>query len=107
MTPRTGRPRVRGPDSRGVLYSTAVTVSAIERPRTFTRYAVAIFLSSALLFLIEPLAGKRILPLLGGSAAVWTACLVFFQCAQHHNKNTAHWLVTRASDRVQVAIYLG
>src|SRR4051812_7779865 len=43
------------------------------------RYALAIFLSSLLLFLIEPIAGKRILPLLGGSAAVWTACLVFFQ----------------------------
>jgi SAM-dependent methyltransferase len=84
-----------------------VTVSAIEQPRTFTRYAVAIFLSSALLFLIEPIAGKRILPLLGGSAAVWTACLVFFQCALLLGYFTAHWLVTKASDRAQVATYLG
>jgi SAM-dependent methyltransferase len=84
-----------------------VTTSAIDQPRTFTRYAAAIFLSSALLFLIEPIAGKRILPLLGGSAAVWTACLVFFQCALLLGYFTAHWLVTRATDRVQVAIYLG
>jgi SAM-dependent methyltransferase len=84
-----------------------VTVSAIERPRTFTKYAAAIFLSSALLFLIEPIAGKRILPLLGGSAAVWTACLVFFQCALLLGYFTAHWLVTRASDRVQISTYLG
>jgi SAM-dependent methyltransferase len=84
-----------------------VTTNALDRPRTFTRYAAAIFLSSALLFLIEPIAGKRILPLLGGSAAVWTACLVFFQCALLLGYFAAHWLVTRASDRVQVASYLG
>jgi SAM-dependent methyltransferase len=83
-----------------------VTTSAIERPRTFTRYAAAIFLSSALLFLIEPIAAKRILPLLGGSAAVWAACLVFFQCALLLGYFTAHWLVTRASDRAQVTAYL-
>ena len=84
-----------------------MTTSAIERPRTFARFAAAIFLSSALLFLIEPIAGKRILPLLGGSAAVWTACLVFFQCALLLGYFTAHWLVSRASDRVQVGVYLG
>ena len=75
-------------------------------PRFVTRYAVAIFLSSALLFLIEPIAGKRILPLLGGSAAVWTACLVFFQCALLLGYFTAHWLATRLSTRAQVAVYL-
>lgn len=84
-----------------------MTTNALERPRTFPRYAAAIFLSSALLFLIEPIAGKRILPLLGGSAAVWTACLVFFQCALLLGYFTAHWLVTRASDRAQATTYLG
>jgi SAM-dependent methyltransferase len=84
-----------------------VTTNALDRPRTFPRYAAAIFLSSALLFLIEPIAGKRILPLLGGSAAGWTACLVFFQCALLLGYFAAHWLVTRASDRMQVATYLG
>lgn len=70
------------------------------------RYAVAIFLSSSLLFLIEPIAGKRLLPLLGGSAAVWTACLVFFQCALLLGYFVAHWLVTRLGARRQVAVYL-
>jgi len=84
-----------------------VTTTAFDRPRTFPRFAAAIFLSSGLLFLIEPIAGKRILPLLGGSAAVWTACLVFFQCALLLGYFTAHWLVTRASDRGQVMTYLG
>ena len=44
-------------------------------------FAAAVFLASSLLFLVEPMAGKRLLPLLGGSASVWTACLVFFQAA--------------------------
>lgn len=39
------------------------------------------FLSAFLLFLIEPLLAKLILPWFGGSAAVWSTCLVFFQCA--------------------------
>jgi hypothetical protein len=39
------------------------------------------FLSAFLLFSIEPMLGKRILPWYGGSAAVWSTCLVFFQTA--------------------------
>jgi hypothetical protein len=42
---------------------------------------VTIFLGAALLFLIEPLFAKLILPWFGGSAAVWATCLVFFQSA--------------------------
>ena len=69
-------------------------------------FALAIFLSSSLLFLTEPIAGKRILPLLGGSAAVWTACLVFFQCALLLGYFIAHWLATRVSTRTQLGVYL-
>ena len=69
-------------------------------------FALAIFLSSSLLFLTEPIAGKRILPLLGGSAAVWTACLVFFQCALLLGYYIAHWLATRVSTSTQLRIYL-
>ena len=69
-------------------------------------FALAIFLSSSLLFLTEPIAGKRILPLLGGSAAVWTACLVFFQCALLLGYFVAHWLATRVSTGTQLRVYL-
>ncbi|CAN5868161.1 fused MFS/spermidine synthase [soil metagenome] len=41
--------------------------------------ALAVLLSAFLLFLVQPLMGRLILPWFGGSAAVWTACLVFFQ----------------------------
>jgi hypothetical protein len=43
--------------------------------------STTVFLSAFLLFLLEPLFAKMILPRFGGSAAVWSTCLVFFQCA--------------------------
>ncbi|PYP90422.1 MAG: hypothetical protein DMG65_11965 [Candidatus Angelobacter sp. Gp1-AA117] len=70
-----------------------------------TLYAVAIFLSSCLLFLAEPMAGKRLLPLLGGSAAVWTTCLVFFQTALLLGYFCAHALATRTRAVAQGIVY--
>jgi spermidine synthase len=76
-------------------------------PNAAVRYGVAVFLSSGLLFLIEPIAGKRVLPLLGGSSAVWTACLVFFQAALLLGYFAAHLLSTRARPRTQALTYVG
>ena len=42
-------------------------------------FSISVFLSAALLFLVEPMVAKMLLPLLGGSPAVWNTCLVFFQ----------------------------
>jgi len=42
-------------------------------------YAATIFVSAFILFLVQPLMAKQILPWFGGSAAVWTTCMVFFQ----------------------------
>lgn len=42
-------------------------------------FTLAILCSATLLFLVQPLVGKFLLPLLGGSPAVWNTCLVFFQ----------------------------
>lgn len=42
-------------------------------------FAGTLFVSSALLFLIQPWCGKMVLPLLGGSPVVWNTCMVFFQ----------------------------
>jgi hypothetical protein len=42
-------------------------------------YAAAIFLGAFLLFLVQPIIAKQILPWFGGSAAVWATCMVFFQ----------------------------
>ncbi len=56
----------------GRPWTTAITLAV---------YFAAIFLGAALLFLMEPMFAKMALPLFGGSAAVWTTCLVFFQAA--------------------------
>jgi spermidine synthase len=55
-------------------------------------FASAIFLASFLLFLVEPIAARQLLPILGGSAAVWITCLVFFQIALLCAYLYAHWL---------------
>lgn len=43
-------------------------------------FALTIFLSAFLLFQVQPLIGKIILPWFGGTPAVWTTCMLFFQC---------------------------
>ena len=42
-------------------------------------FAFTLFTSATLLFLVQPMMGKMILPLLGGSPAVWDTCMGFFQ----------------------------
>ena len=44
-------------------------------------YAATVFVSAFLLFQVQPLISRRILPWFGGSPAVWTTCMLFFQCA--------------------------
>jgi spermidine synthase len=58
-------------------------------------FGSAVFLASFLLFLVEPIAAKQLLPVLGGSAAVWITCLVFFQTALLLGYLYAHWLARR------------
>src|ERR1035441_478175 len=56
-------------------------------------FAVVVFLAAFLLFLVEPMVAKQLVPLLGGSAAVWITCLVFFQTALLCAYAYAHWFV--------------
>jgi spermidine synthase len=79
-------------------------LGSLMRPRV-TLYVSAIFLSSSLLFLVEPMAGKRLLPLLGGSSAVWITCLVFFQTTLLLGYLCAHAIATRLSRRSQLVAY--
>ena len=60
-------------------------------------YACTIFLSAFLLFLVQPIVAKEILPWFGGSAAVWTTCLVFFQSALLAGYAYADMLVRRVT----------
>jgi hypothetical protein len=65
-------------------------------------FASTLFLSSALLFLIEPMVGKMLLPVLGGTPAVWNTCVLFFQAVLLAGYGYAH-LVTRWRDERQHA----
>jgi SAM-dependent methyltransferase len=64
-------------------------------------YALTIFLSSFLLFQVQPVIAKIILPWFGGSAAVWNACMLFFQAALLGGYTYAHLLFEKFSPRRQ------
>ena len=59
--------------------SVTADTTALDSRTSILPYAGTIFLSAFLLFLVQPIIAKQILPWFGGSAAVWTTCLVFFQ----------------------------
>ena len=44
-------------------------------------YSATMFAGATLLFVVQPMVGKMILPLLGGTPAVWSTCMLFFQVA--------------------------
>ena len=69
--------------------------------------AVTDFLSAFLLFLVQPIIAKQILPWFGGSAAVWTTCMVFFQSVLLAGYAYADWLVRRPSARLQARLHAG
>jgi hypothetical protein len=66
----------------------------------------AIFLSAALLFLIEPMFTKMVLPRLGGSPSVWSVAMVFFQTMLLAGYAYAHVLTRYAPGRTSIVIHL-
>lgn len=70
-------------------------------------FALAIFSSAALVFAVQPMMGRLVLPMLGGSPAVWNTSMVFFQAALLLGYAYAHLLQRVGSIRLQVGIHLG
>lgn len=70
------------------------------------RFALLVTWGSFLLFQVQPLLGKAILPTFGGSPAVWTACLLFFQSTLLLGYLYAHGLVHLVAPRWQWSIHL-
>ena len=66
-------------------------------------FAVTLFVSASLLFMVQPMVGKMILPLLGGSPAVWNACMVFFQALLLLGYLYAHHVSTKYEPKRQWA----
>jgi hypothetical protein len=67
-------------------------------------YATTVFVSAFLLFLVQPLIARYILPWFGGSPGVWTTCLLFFQVVLLVGYAYAHFLTGRFTRRRQAVI---
>ena len=79
-------------------------------PRTavLLLYTTTIFLGAGLLFVVQPMVGKMVLPLLGGTPAVWSTCMVFFQAALLAGYAYAHasaaWLGVRRQAMLHLVV---
>lgn len=72
-----------------------------------TLFAATIFLAAALSFLVQPLIGKQLLPVLGGTPGVWNSCLVFFQSALLLAYFLAHRSIrSRLSFRIRLLVHV-
>jgi hypothetical protein len=69
-------------------------------------YGSTVFLGAFLLFLVEPMAAKQLLPALGGSSAVWLTCLVFFQVTLLLGYLYAHWITRCRASSWRRHVYL-
>lgn len=70
-------------------------------------HAATIFLSAFLLFLVQPIIAKQILPWFGGAASVWATCLVFFQTMLLFGYAYADWTTRSLKPRTQAALHIG
>ncbi len=91
--------------------STSPTDKAVKPPASrsgalLATLTVAIFLSAALLFAVQPMFTKMVLPRLGGAPQVWSVAMVFFQAALLAGYGYAHLLTRRAPGRTSVVIHL-
>jgi hypothetical protein len=69
-------------------------------------FAITIFLSAFLLFQVQPLIARAILPWFGGGAGVWAACLVFFQATLLLGYVYAHGIVSRITPPRQRMVHV-
>jgi len=68
-------------------------------------FALSIFASAFLLFLVEPMVAKMVLPLAGGTPAVWTTSVLFFQAVLLAGYGYSHWLAMRLRWRWQALLH--
>jgi len=69
-------------------------------------FSVTIFVNAALLFTLEPMFTKMVLPLLGGTPSVWNTCLLFFQIILLGGYLYAHVAEERLGPRAQAGVHL-
>src|SRR5215475_7934786 len=83
-------------------------ISRASRSRALllVTFFATVVLSAALLFMVQPMFTKLVLPRFGGAPSVWSVAIVFFQTALLAGYAYAHWLTRCASGRLSVALHL-
>jgi hypothetical protein len=76
----------------------------VNRSRRFT-LPLTIFAGAFLLFQVQPIIGRFVLPWFGGGPAVWSTCLLFFQVALLAGYGYAHWVGSRSNARTQAMVH--
>ncbi len=69
-------------------------------------YGITLFVSAFLMFLVQPMAGKMLLPLYGGTPAIWNACMVFFQTTLLLGYGYSHLTIKYLGSRRQAKLHL-
>ena len=85
------------------------TLERAERPAASISpilFAVTTFASAGLVFLVQPMVAKLVLPLLGGSSSVWNTSIAFFQAALLVGYGYAHFLQKIRSVRIQALVHV-
>src|SRR5580704_5871630 len=81
-------------------------IGYIGSTRAMLLYALTISLSAFLLFEVQPVIAKIILPWFGGTSAVWTTCMLFFQAVLLLGYLYAHWLHEKLPSRQQAWLHM-
>jgi hypothetical protein len=83
------------------------TSQTLSKPAVFPvfLYAGTLFLSALLMFALQPMFGKILLPMLGGTPAVWNSCMVFYQSLLFLGYLYAHWLSSGFQIQRQIHIH--
>src|ERR1700681_1190616 len=69
-------------------------------------FVVTLFLSASLMFVIEPMVAKTVLPILGGTPMVWNTCVLFFQVMLLGGYAYAHGVTKYLGSRGSIAAYV-
>ena len=85
------------------------TLDAVRNSLAVSLFALTLFVNAALLFSVQPMFSKMVLPLLGGTPAVWNTCMLFFQTALLGGYLYAHlvseWIDLRRQQIVHLALF--
>ncbi|MFN0111867.1 MAG: fused MFS/spermidine synthase [Blastocatellia bacterium] len=79
--------------------------SGLQETRLGALFAVTLLLNALLLFLVQPMIARMLLPYLGGTPAVWNTCMVFFQTLLLAGYAYSHWITRRLGVRWQIVAH--